>query len=139
MSVDRDFPSIVTLSDGSVLVSGGLSLTCCSFQSTVDIYDPNTGVFSFAGSMTAARYGHTATLLPDGRVLLTGGTNSTDGRISSTEIFDPNTRSFTAAANMLHDRVFHTATLLPSGGVLIYGGLDAVDRFVPTSDLYNPP
>jgi hypothetical protein len=64
--------------------------------------------------------GHTATLLIDGRVLLTGG-----GRFAATasaEVFDPKTGSFAKVADMFTDRSAQTATLLPSGQVLIAGG-----------------
>jgi len=52
-----------------------------------ELYDPVTGTFAAAGSMTVERYGHTATLLPNGKVLIAGGQNS-----SSAELYDPKRR-----------------------------------------------
>ena len=60
------------------------------------------------GNMTAARVGHTATLLPDGRVLVAGG----DATGRSAELFDPSMRSFTPTGSMTTSRGPHTAILL---------------------------
>src|SRR5262249_42250270 len=69
-----------------------------------------------AGEMTIPRYGHTATMLPDGRVFLAGGDSP---KLGLTEIYDPRTATFTSAAAMSRPRAQHTATLLPSGRVLL--------------------
>src|SRR5436190_7698505 len=72
--------------------------------------------------MGTARVDHTATLLKDGRVLITGGSNAT-GTLNSAEIFDPSTGTFSAVSgSMSMARARHTATLLSSGKVLIAGG-----------------
>ena len=69
--------------------------------------------------MATARYDHTAALLPNRKVLITGGSN---GRaISSAEIYDPSTNIWTPAGSMGTARYNHTATLLPDGAVLIAG------------------
>jgi hypothetical protein len=71
--------------------------------------------------MTLARQGHAATLLPNGKVLITGGFNS-----ASAELYDPAAGTFAATGNMAKPRVLHTSTLLPNGKVLIIaGGPDA--------------
>src|SRR5437773_4630157 len=72
--------------------------------------------FTAAGSMTTARYGHTATLLPGGKILIAGGGTS------SAELYDPSTGLSTATGNMITPRRYHTATLLADGRVLIAGG-----------------
>jgi hypothetical protein len=60
---------------------------------TAEIYDPGTGTFTRTGWMTAARAAHTATLLPDGRILVAGG-RSGAAALATAEIYDPATESF---------------------------------------------
>ena len=74
--------------------------------------------------MTSPRAGHTATLLPDGKVLVTGGfTDSTLVGTDTAEIYDPAKASFLATNKpMVVGRWAHTATLLPDGTVLLVGG-----------------
>lgn len=68
--------------------------------------------------MSFPRSGHTATLLPDGRVLVVGGNYS----ITTSEIYDPALNQWSAAGNLSTARIGHTATLLPNGHVLVLGG-----------------
>lgn len=86
-------------------------------------------------SAMAARFGHTATLLTDGSVLVAGGTlNST-----SAELFIPASSSFVATnGNMVHPRSGHCAILLPDGRVLIVGGGDANANLFKTAELFDP-
>ncbi|HYO66017.1 MAG TPA: kelch repeat-containing protein, partial [Archangium sp.] len=74
-----------------------------------------------AGSMSAGRYFHTATLLESGKVLVTGG-GGTSGDLASAEVYDPVTDSWSPAGSMASARNRHTATLLKSGKVLVTGG-----------------
>ena len=77
------------LSSGKVLVAGGLYLfnRNSAFPTpTAELYDPTKGIFTSTGSMTVARYGHTATLLPNGKVLIVSG--------STAELYDPLTGTF---------------------------------------------
>ena len=76
------------------------------------------GTWSPAGSLGIARYGHTSTLLPSGKILVTGDT----GGSATTDIYDPASNGWTAAANMGTGRSAATASLLPSGKVLVAGG-----------------
>jgi hypothetical protein len=116
------------LFDGTVLIAGGETIqevrgapAVGKILSSAELYDPRTGTFTPTGDMTTPRYGHTATLLPDGKVLITGGTNDggVAGAQASAETYDPDTKTFTAIGSMAAARFFHTASLLPSGRVLI--------------------
>jgi len=92
------------------------------------------------GPMIAARADHTATLMQDGRVLITGGQGTT-GPLASAEIYDPVTNSFTAVATpMSVARVGHTAVALLDGRVLVAGGsTDGTDVALSnTADLFDP-
>src|ERR1044071_10376879 len=73
------------------------------------------GSITPTASMATARSGHTATLLPRGRVLITGGMNGNGTYWDSTEVYDASAKSFTAAQRMSAGRVGHTATLLRNG------------------------
>ena len=66
---------------------------------------------------------HTATLLPNGQVLVAGGDGIT-GHLATAELYDPATGMWTATGSMATARFFHTATLLPNGQVLVAGGFD---------------
>ena len=97
------------------------------------------GVFFSTGAMTVPRSQHTATLLADGRVLLTGGTLGDFGGtvLKSTEIYDPSTGAFTPAADMREGRRMHSATLLADGRVLIAGGYAGAAP-IASAELYDP-
>ena len=81
------------------------------------------GAWTSTGALVTARYEHTATLLPNGEVLLAGGTTSFSRvPLPNAELYDPLTGAWTATAPMAAARTDQTATLLPSGKVLVAGG-----------------
>src|SRR5262249_54952746 len=74
MSVDRSYHTATRLVDGRVLVTGDLDPSRSGPDlASAELYDPTTGTWSATGSMRVARNRHTATLLMDGRVLITSG------------------------------------------------------------------
>jgi hypothetical protein len=97
-----------------------------------------TSSWQTASPMNHARFGHSLTLLPDGRVLAVGGIGG-ENYLASAELFDPATGQWTPAANgSSSTRYFHTATLLPTGKVLIVGGRQSFGGVASTHDLFNP-
>ncbi len=94
-----------------------------------------------SSSLAVERRGHTATRLPDGRVLIAGGENGS-GVLNSTEIFDPAAGTFSLGGNLNSPRVDHSATKLADGRVLIAGGrgdtgsLNSTEIFDPTTGAF---
>ena len=78
----------------------------------------------------------TATLLPNGQVLVAGGFNGVD--LASAELYDPATGLWTATGSMTSARDHHTATLLPNGQVLVAGGYSFDDFALASAELYDP-
>lgn len=93
-----------------------------------------------APAMREGRAGHTATLLPDGNVLMTGGCvvdGCEGGLTASTELYDPVQNVFSAAPNLAVARVGHQAVELTNGEVLILGGW-AGDEVTAVAERYRP-
>jgi hypothetical protein len=95
-----------------------------------------SGTFTLTGSMHAARICQSATLLPNGQVLVTGGGTSgcAFGGISTAELYNPATGTWAATGSMTAARANQNAILLPSGEVLVTGGTTSG----PFAELYNP-
>lgn len=88
------------------------------------------------GRMSLPRAAHAATLLADGKILISGGfSGNTEVYYDSTEIFDPSTRTFTASTPMNTPRTGHVGVLLEDGKVLIAGGWG--NGFLDTAELYD--
>jgi hypothetical protein len=113
----------VLLPNGKVLVAGGSSDgTANGALNTAELFDPGAGTFTpTTHTMTAARFGTTATLLNTGKVLIAGGQNS-GGVLNGAELYDPAADTFTATGNLNTARTGAAATLLGGGKVLIAGG-----------------
>lgn len=100
------------------------------------------GRFVYTGDLNVPRFGHAATLLPNGKVLILGGITR-EGRhtkkITSIELYDSSTGKFTLVGHMTTPRAFHTAILLPNGKVLIAGGNgDDIYSYYDSIELYDP-
>ena len=112
-------------------------------QTTSDAHEQHSTAFEFleaaqseGSGMSAARRGHTATRLSDGRVLIAGGENS-GGVLNQSEIYDPASATFSSTGNLTSARVNHTATLLGDGRVLIAGGSDGAAT-LDTTEIFDP-
>jgi hypothetical protein len=130
------------LTNGKVLIAGSWS-DDPGPSTNAELYDPSTETFGLTGNMTAPRANHTATLLPDGEVLITGGTSFTTTAggehvyfccVASAELYDSHTGVFASIDSMTAVRGGHTATLLNSGEVLIVGDGGGV----ATAELFHP-
>ena len=130
MTVGRAGHTATLLQDGTVLIAGGFTDTTLAGADTAEIYDPAAGSFlATKGSMAVARLSHTATRLPNGKVLLVGG-----GSLLA-EIYDPLAGSFSPSAVTESERSGHSATLLQNGNVIVIGG-DIFEPSYTTAELY---
>ena len=159
----RFFHTATVLNDGTVLIAGGAhelvdaGATCpncqeASSSTSAVVYSPQTGTFTAVGPLTTPRMFHTATRLPDGRVVIVGGTRTAlfhpvdaavdpfpidpTAPLSTVEVYDPQQKSFSPAGQDPNGpRIFAAATTLLTGEVLITGGIPA--RGTPRNDLDN--
>jgi N-acetylneuraminic acid mutarotase len=128
MHAPRRMYSSIRLHDGRVLVVGGTNVAPGSpqpdaEQEQAELYDPQRDRWSLAGTGLPPLSDQAATLMPDGTVLVTGGTTDTAFATTGAELFDPATNRWRATTwPMETPRYGHTATLLPDGKVLLVGG-----------------
>ena len=142
----RDYGSAVMYEPGKILLVGGGYTT-----STAEVIDLNAGAtWRSVQAMSVARRQHNATLIADGKVLVTGGSNTTgfnsapsDSRVLRAERWDPATETWDTLARMSHHRLYHsTALLLPDGRVLSVGsGQPAASGLADdyTAEIFTPP
>ena len=140
------------LADGKVLVTGGWYYTPGDGTiATCEVYDAGTGSWTGAGVLDVGKEYHTATLLPDGRVLVTGGIDYSYSTLKGCRIGTPpeggsGLWEWTSTGNMLDRQMYHSASLLPDGTVLVTGGLDDVahvklsscEIFDPSQGMWTP-
>ena len=166
MSSVRVGHSATLLADGRVLVAGGVDshTTDLSSSETIiasaELFNPSNGTWSATGALNFGRTYHTATLLPNGKVLVTGGggvlTNengSLSGTFAGSELYDPASGTWSMTGRLHAARLYHTATLMPDGKVLVVGGCKVsgsdptlpgyyvpshFEFFPPQAELYDP-
>ncbi|MFA5139788.1 MAG: kelch repeat-containing protein [Elusimicrobiota bacterium] len=119
------------LPDGRVFVAGGyINLTAnpADFAVSTELYEYVPNKWSPGPSLVAKRYAHSATVMGNGKVLISGGFNGKDdlanrGYLSTAEVYDPITDSILPAKSMQARKAFHSSTLMGDGKVQLYGGI----------------
>jgi hypothetical protein len=143
MNVARYDPTATLLPNGQVLIAGGYVDSSGTPTATTELYTRANNTFappSGTATMNVARYGAIAVLLPNGKVLIAGGTDGVNF-FTSTELYNPATNSFlrSGTATMNTGRIdIPPAVLLPNGEVLIVGGNDSSGNILSSSELYTP-
>ncbi len=147
MNQPRWLHTATTLEDGRVLVAGGWYEVPLA---SVEIFDPGTGTWTEIEPLHTGRTfhtttlladgsvldGHTATVLEDGRVLVTGNS----GAIAATELFDPVTEAWSEGPPMNQGRAWHAAAPLDDGRVLVCGGegLNIGNAPIASAEIFTP-
>jgi hypothetical protein len=134
------------LNDGKVVLIAGYYRGPGTLKSIAEIYDPITGSFTaLQASMTVVRQAHESVLLPDGNVLVVGGSGGSrsPSAIVEVELFDPVTKTFSTAATMAtSSRAGHEALSLPGGAVVLVGGTPnfspAGGPVLSSAEVYDP-
>jgi hypothetical protein len=139
------------LSSGKVLIAGGVTSGGGTVTAALELYDPaggaGAGTFAAAGvSLGTARQLHTATLLPNGQVLISGGVDSNGNALFTSELYNPNASCLalpcttpavsSSSATFSYERTQHSGTLLPGGKVLFAGGFGISGAALDNAELY---
>jgi hypothetical protein len=141
LNIKRYLHTATLLQDGKVLVAGGCSDGDCDFAlNSAELYDPNLGDWSAARSPKVGRESHTATLLPNGQVLVAGGSHEGEN-LNTNELYNPAKGRWSFTSDLIR-HVNHTATLLANGKVLVAGGwrlgVPRSDNTTNNADIYDP-
>ena len=123
------------LKDGTVLICGGFAGNNHNSLSSVELYNPTLKSFTKLSPLTTSRFSQSATLLPNGKVLIAGGYNG--NALSTTEIYDPKSKTLTPGPNMNTPRYGHTATVLNNDKILIAGGVGAGWTFLSSAEIFD--
>jgi hypothetical protein len=152
MNVARHGHAAALLRSGKVLVAGGFApaadptAAVGAYTSTAEIYDPAADTWTKAADMRTGRFRPTMTALPDGRVLVAGGSGDVETpegvraavSLASAEVYDPATDRWTDVPSMSVPRALATATSLEGGEVLVAGGYDDATGELSSAELYDP-
>lgn len=137
MAEPRSAHTATLMPDGRVWLAGGMISVRGQEVATTstEIYDPRANTLTPGVKLHRARAGHTATLLADGNILLTGG-GAEQETLTGAELYRPVLGDVILVGAMRVPRERHAAALLPDGRVLITGG--TVAQPSATADLYDP-
>jgi hypothetical protein len=153
MNADRFGHAACLLIDGRVLIAGGTSVLFgrggyANVLASAEVFDPTTGLFTPTKSdMSIGRDRPTASLLPNGTVLIAGGQGPGGVAIGYAEIYDPKTETFSrVASSQVTVRMAHNAGTLPNGHILLTGGwcaptkstTNSVEEFDPVALTFTP-
>jgi len=157
MSTPRQTHTITALPDGRIVVTGGQitgEYDGAVETNSIEIFDPTSHTWSNGGTMMTARQSHTATLLEDSTILITGGYNSageffvdssvtpsgSNNVLASCEIYNPQTLTSHYVTPLILGRHDHSATLLGTGEVLVEGGRSGGSSsiYMNECEVYNP-
>ncbi|MEJ7728420.1 MAG: kelch repeat-containing protein [Polyangiaceae bacterium] len=121
---DRFHHTATRLPDGRVLVAGGAPCPDVGGAAAGGgaLYDPVAGTWTLAGPLALARWGHSATLLPDGRAMVATGETLGDLGTPTCEVFDPVTDTWAPLADAPYSATHTALTVLGDGTVLMAGG-----------------
>lgn len=145
LDTSRQYHTATVLNTGKVLVVGGYH----GYQNgnvwqvlPNELYDPVPGRWADTGAITHARKQHTATLLSNGKVLVTGGHDG-NNPLTNSMLYDPTTGQWSPTGELITGRFNHTATLLFNGKVLVAGGKgkkapNAYLTYLNDAELYDP-
>jgi hypothetical protein len=144
MSTGRGNATATLLGNGTVLVAGGQHIVKESSGgvTSAEIYDPATGTWHSTGTMPTGHGQATASLLPDGRVLVAGGAlvSGCCGGIVAADLYNPSSGTWQAAANMNFPREGAASVVLPNGTVLMTGGYEGITPtpYLASTEIYQP-
>ncbi len=146
MSDNRSRHTATLLANGTVLIAGGeLNEGDYQYLSSAALYYPATETWTPTVAMSTSRSVHTATLLPNGKVLVAGGYIGRTGVGAQTaqmsaEEYDPTSETWTTTGSMHDPRAAHSATVMTDGKVLVAGGCsnDNGNGAQASADVYNP-
>ena len=141
LNAARNFHTATLLPNGKVLVAGGFGgVNDDRSLQSAELYDPATGMWSSTGKLNTARCFHTATLLPNGKVLVAAGSMSSGSDPDPTidaEMYDPTTGTWSYTGSLNTGRILNTMTLLPNGKVLVAGGWDYDFDALSSAELFG--
>ncbi|MFH1028964.1 MAG: kelch repeat-containing protein, partial [Pseudomonadota bacterium] len=123
MTVARRSHQAILLRTGKVLIAGGYTTgTPNVLLDSAELYDPDTDSFSATLNTMSAARAPFLTMLPDGKVLVSNGSDASGAPIGAADIYDPATNRFTSPGNELLARDGNRVTRLPGGKIMLVGG-----------------